>query len=801
MLNLTDQRNLRAKRYEMLRKDTNNQTGIDFIKVIWRNRTLSQLYIYLIPKLKNLPPLKEIKSENIRIFRQSDRAPVGIKIDKIIYDESNKSPKLILELNQESQLSEELKKCSLFLLDIVNVRTVDPFFAEAEFYTAHSSGFDETTDSAQISATSDINPEIDYLTRDYTGFRRLLIDRLALLMPHWQGDHPADLMTVLIEVLAYAADQLSYYQDAVATEAYLRTARQRISVKRHVRLIDYELHEGCNARVWVRLEVKQTVNLPLGTPVLTALPAYKDKLYLNQEEYNQEISQGNSVEVFETLYPVTLLANHNKILPYAWGATDYYLEPGSTKAFLEGKYPLKPGDIVLLEGPNQVDKDAIDHHVVRLKKVDSEIIDHLFTKQLTCIEWYPEDALPFPLKITDALGNTTAQACANLVLADHGRRIDHEPLIPATVPTEATYRPYLKRQNITFHTSFDLKQYQNCAACFVTQQNPAQALPDVKLTMQLKPSNASASWEARATLLQSHRFAQHFVLEVEENRRAYVRFGQGGLGMAPLPHAVFTANYRIGNGTRGNIGRGALAHIVTEEEGIIAITNPLPAEGGIEPEPIEQAKRLAPYAFYRQQRGVTLEDCCRLLQQHPMVKNAAAHQDWNGTWPVIKIAVIRQGYLPFDSTIQTILEAYMADFRLLADEIKIVPPVYVPLDIKLVIHIKKGYNKDQVTQDLYQMFSTGFLKDGTRGFFHPDHFSFGQPIYFSSLMTHALKVPGVVSVEPAKGSFRRLSDPQPSSDKKLPNRITTGSLEIICVRNDTSNPDWGRIQFELKTEA
>jgi hypothetical protein len=39
----------------------------------------------------------------------------------------------------------------------------------------------------------------------------------------------------LVELLAYVGDQLSYYQDAVANEAYLETARQRISVKRHTR--------------------------------------------------------------------------------------------------------------------------------------------------------------------------------------------------------------------------------------------------------------------------------------------------------------------------------------------------------------------------------------------------------------------------------------------------------------------------------------------------------------------------------------------------------------------------------------
>jgi hypothetical protein len=43
----------------------------------------------------------------------------------------------------------------------------------------------------------------------------------------------------LVETLAYVGDHLSYTQDAVATEAYLGTARRRTSLRRHARLLDY----------------------------------------------------------------------------------------------------------------------------------------------------------------------------------------------------------------------------------------------------------------------------------------------------------------------------------------------------------------------------------------------------------------------------------------------------------------------------------------------------------------------------------------------------------------------------------
>ncbi len=100
-------------------------------------------------------------------------------------------------------------------------------------------------------------PDMNYLAKDYASFRQLVLDRLALIMPEWRERHVPDLGITLVELLAYVGDYLSAYQDAVATEAYLNTARQRISVRRHARLVDYRLHEGCNARALLCLTVEQ----------------------------------------------------------------------------------------------------------------------------------------------------------------------------------------------------------------------------------------------------------------------------------------------------------------------------------------------------------------------------------------------------------------------------------------------------------------------------------------------------------------------------------------------------------------
>ena len=151
------------------------------------------------------------------------------------------------------------------------LRGLDPRFAQAGF------AFDidlpnpvAGTEAAAASGTAAL--QASYLARDYEGLRQLILDRLAETMPAWTETHVADIGITLVELLAYIGDDLSYYQDAVATEAYLQTARKRISVRRHARLVDYRLGEGCQARAWVCLTVTEAAQLPLRELVFAAVP-------------------------------------------------------------------------------------------------------------------------------------------------------------------------------------------------------------------------------------------------------------------------------------------------------------------------------------------------------------------------------------------------------------------------------------------------------------------------------------------------------------------------------------------------
>ena len=143
-------------------------------------------------------------------------------------------------------------------------------------------------------------PDINYLAKDYASFRQLMLDRLALVMPEWRERHVPDLGITLVELLAYTGDYLSYYQDAVATEAYLDTARQRISVRRHARLVDYFMHEGCNARTWVCVETNSP--LPFRDPSDIYFITSVDGLSRVMTEEELQRTPTDLYEVFEPIF-------------------------------------------------------------------------------------------------------------------------------------------------------------------------------------------------------------------------------------------------------------------------------------------------------------------------------------------------------------------------------------------------------------------------------------------------------------------------------------------------------------------
>jgi hypothetical protein len=694
-------------------------------------------------------------------------------------------------------------------------------------------------------------PTIDYLAKDYSSFRQLMLDRLAVTMPEWRERSPADLGVMVVELVAYSADYLSYYQDAVATEAYLGTARKRVSMRRHARLLNYPMHDGSNARAWLVLQVEKPMQLqgPIdperdrlpypGTRFLTKRPNLPT--VLNDKQFKTATNEG--AIIFEAMQNVAINPVANEIHFYTWGDGDCYLPKGATQATLKDPDRtlsdwLKLGNILMLEEvgintPNlRIDPNPAHRHPVMITEMNV-LQDPIFDQQVIEINWGIADRLPFDLIISQTVGDQEipySVVHGNVVLVDAGRTINHpadadeqQDLDPNTADSSLkrlrervvrlTYGPVTQQGKIRNRSgklvpiNFDRDLNPQAAAADAVNKDLMQIMPAVILVEEDTERQEKHYWYPQRDLLNSDHFAREFVVEIEDDSRAYLRFGDGNSGRKPKVGIKLSPIYRVGNGMAGNVGAESIAHIYDDrglpdfvpKEDIASINNsspirnPLPAQGGVEPESIEQVRLNAPH-FRTLQRAVTEADYAEIVQRFPGVSKALATRRWTGSWYTIFITVDRLDGLPVNEEFKAKLSDFLEPFRLTGHDVAIEEPRFVPLDLSITVQVKPGYFRSEVKAALVLAFSVRLLPDGQLAFFHPDNFSFGQPLYLSKVIEKAMQVAGVQSLVVDRFQRRGL----PAQKELETGRISCARLEIVLLDNSANRPGLGKIEFMME---
>jgi hypothetical protein len=737
--------------------------GIDFLEVTVPEKSGSPITDIRVHFLTGLP-VTALKKENFGIVGRPDALPVRVK---------SLEPSPSTDESQIVTISVEAPgDSSIYTLRISNLPTsFDPQLAQADFTFRRERP--ASMGPAAPATPTPVEPLINYLAKDYASFRRLMLDRTTLFLPGGVEDQPADLQVGLIELLAYTADRLSYYQDAVATEAYLGTARSRISLRRHVRLLDYRIGEGCNARVWVCCQVT------------SECPVKENWRFLSEEP---------DPVVFEPCHCPKLYPQNNDargIDVYAWGELDYELPAGTTKATLTQKDPkleLHRGDLLLFEAVEGGNGSTLPH-VVRLTDVQDGN-DPVEERAVVEVTWGAEDAFPFALPLLQQ-SRRLAVARGNVVLADHGKSTWKSLSLSPPV-SGVPYRLLLPDGPLAWAEPLpdDLTNPKKgdalTSAAGLQRRDARAALPLIKLG-----SNGNG-WVSRYDLLGSDDTDAAFVVETENDGSAQLRFGDNVYGRCPNPTDRFDASYRIGNGRAGNVGAEAICRVVVEEDKGkvtemtgVTVRNPLPAQGGTDPEPAEAVRLFAPQALRtQQQRAINASDYAARAQGFPGVQQAAAAFRWTGSWYTVYLFVDRMNGRAIDEDFKGRLLRHLEGYRLAGYDIEIRGPTYVPLEITLSIEVKPdfAFNAVAVRGALEEALSNRELPGGKRGYFHPNNWTFGQPVYLSRLYGAALEVPGVASVNAtAFGRSGRADEPTSREQGVLP----IGPHEIARLDNLT----------------
>lgn len=700
---------------------------------------------------------------------------------------------------------------STYTLSVVYAK-MDPVFSELEF-KFRPGCFNNCPPDWDPPKKPKADLLIDYLAKDYDTFRHTLIAWMMQRVPYWEAASEADLDQVLLELFSAAADELSDYQDRVMNEAYLTTARKRVSLARHARLMDYHIHQGNQASTWLALEVNAPYKLPKGFEV-----------------WSGGASEDSQRVIFITRQVQTLDPLLNEMGLYTWSGAIPALATGATTADLKvaGGGHLEAQAVEGLIRGGTVTHLVIQEHLnprtgeergrdparrQLLKLLSGDLgaegrLDPVTGEWFVHVAWEDKDALKRnycftvdtcpdkPKPVTDV-----SLFHGNLVQVYQGRPQEVtflDPDMPLTqdnhfhyeIPPEET-KPYQPRGVIC--------RLPDCPLAYRDTEPGGEIPPVSTLEVSVEVDGNKDPWDEVSSLVHSDdsdEGGDHFVVETDELGQSLIRFGDGVNGRK-LPHqALVHCFYQVGRGLDGNIGRDQLTafpNSKTHPE-VAKCWNPFDVTNGRDPEPVDSIIRRVPEAYrYRQLRAVTLKDYINRAEELAEVSRAAARYAWTGSWRTVQITIDPAGTSEFPPDVRDKVRRHLEAVRLMGEDLEIRAPRFVPLDIVVWLCVHPDYWPQDLRFLLEQEFSEGYTRDGRQAFFHPDLWTFGQELHVSQIIGRAQAVQGVDRV--IQVSLKRWHEATPGVPAE---KVSVQAQEIIQVKNDPDHLERGRIRFEMQ---
>jgi Baseplate J-like protein len=242
----------------------------------------------------------------------------------------------------------------------------------------------------QVDANRPGLPAVSYRVGSWATFKESMLARLS------SSDYPAltalktraddDFTIAFLDATSVVFDVLTFYQERLANESYLRTAGQLRSLIELSRLIGYQPAPGVAAACYVAFSLKTA---PGQTPDPSA-PA----ITIPQGTQMQSVpAQGQKPQTFETSADIPAKPDWNA-LPVQTGVV-WSPQINDTSVYLQGTATqLQPGDLILVVGDERTTHNDSENWDVR--EITAVRPDGL--NNVTYVEWseglgYPPDGI------------------------------------------------------------------------------------------------------------------------------------------------------------------------------------------------------------------------------------------------------------------------------------------------------------------------------------------------------------------------------------------------------------------------
>jgi hypothetical protein len=324
---------------------------------------------------------------------------------------------------------------------------------------------------------------------------------------------------------------------------------------------------------------------------------------------------------------------------------------------------------------------------------------------------------------------------------------------------------------------------------FTLQRRPLTYVPSsapggVSSTLQLFVNQLQ--WTEVPELFGQASAAQVFSTRTTEDGKTLIQAGGNTYGTAfPTGSGNITATYRVGAGTAGRVGAASLTTLLDRLQGLAGVTNPLPAEGGAEPETMDTIRQNAPRTVRTFDRAVSLQDFQDLVTESGEVAKALATWVWDGFAPAVHLTVSGADggtFSDLTSLGATLANARDPNHRLLIDNY-----MKVPVRLEAKIWVDPSRSQADVVADALDTVLT------TLSF---DALGLAEPLHLSMIYAVLQRSPGVVAADVTRFGFKDASIPFQRSRGAtfLPNGSVApvqDFLRVFAARPDPSRP--GRV--------
>jgi hypothetical protein len=546
---------------------------------------------------------------------------------------------------------------------------------------------------------------LTYLNQDFEGFKQDIVNNhIKVYFPTtYQDFNESSLGMMLVEMMAYVGDSLSFYLDKKFAESFLSTAQERTNIFKHAKQLGF--------RAFGKTSAFGRVNLMISVPAITI-----NQQILPDMRYAGIVYQGAQVkstggQTFETLEDADFArVDITDPALVVVSKTDPSTKAPLSFGLLLRDVPIKAGQTKTVTLPVGAYKSFL-----QLQLPDPDVLEVLSVVDSLGNIWYEVDYLAQDT-VFDGVPNTGADATDVPYV-----------LMLRTVP----YRFVSELDTVSGFTFLVFGTGDGSATDFDLIPN----LGDLSIPTYGKQTFTD------------------YTIDPQNFLRTRT------LGLAPI-NTSLTVKYRVGGGVSTNAGAATIitvtnanfdvgnstlpVPVVRDVKNSLSVINTEPAQGGRDELSVGELKQLISANFAAQARAVTIEDYIARTLSMPSKFGSvfrAFAQPGQINRNSVELAVLAKdsndNVTLASPTLKSNLQTYISRFRLLTDSVELLDGEIINIGVNFSLLVSPDYNRSQVLTNCL---------NALRDYFVIDKWQISQPLVLTDLNYLLADQDGVLSV-------------------------------------------------------